>query len=157
MILASFLDIGINLIFVAQLIVTILLLIVVLMQRPKQEGLGAAFGAALTDQAFGARTTDVLKKATIYLGTLFMLIAFVLCILLNRKYKENQPTLSQVENAPSQVEKTDAPKDEKKKSVMELLQEQQQKQDKTPAPTPAEPATPAPAEPASTPAKEPGK
>ena len=86
-----------------------------------------------------------------------MLIAFVLCILLNRKYKENQPTLSQVENAPSQVEKTDAPKDEKKKSVMELLQEQQQKQDKTPAPTPAEPATPAPAEPASAPAKEPGK
>lgn len=143
MILASFLDIGINLIFVAQLIVTVLLLIVVLMQRPKQEGLGAAFGAALTDQAFGARTTDVLKKATIYLGTLFMLIAFALCILLNRKYKESLPTLSQVSEAPAvQVE---ANKDEKKaKSVTELLQEQQQKQqDKAPEPAPV----PAPAEP----------
>ncbi len=143
MILASFLDIAINLIFVVQVIVTFLLLIVVLMQRPKQEGLGAAFGAALTDQAFGARTTDVLKKATIYLGTLFMLIAFTLCILLNRQYKEQLPTLSQVENAPAPAEKADAPKDEKKtKSVTELLQEQQQKENNAPAapaPAPAEP------------------
>jgi preprotein translocase subunit SecG len=122
MILATLLDISINLIIGVQVIVTLLLLLVVLMQRPKQEGLGAAFGAAVTDQAFGARTTDVLKKATVWLGTLFMLVAFVLCILLNKKYKAQQPTLSQ-EEIPAQVEQPQA-----QKSVSELIQEQEQSQ-----------------------------
>lgn len=60
--LADSLNISIQLLFAVLVIVSLLLLGVVLMQRPKQEGLGAAFGAAITDQAFGARTTDVLKK-----------------------------------------------------------------------------------------------
>ena len=70
--LADSLNISIQLLFAVLVIVSLLLLGVVLMQRPKQEGLGAAFGAAITDQAFGARTTDVLKKATVYFGTAFM-------------------------------------------------------------------------------------
>ena len=74
--LADSLNISIQLLFAVLVIVSLLLLGVVLMQRPKQEGLGAAFGAAITDQAFGARTTDVLKKATVYFGTAFM----VLCL-----------------------------------------------------------------------------
>lgn len=60
--LADSLNISIQLLFAVLVVVSLLLLGVVLMQRPKQEGLGAAFGAAITDQAFGARTTDVLKR-----------------------------------------------------------------------------------------------
>lgn len=55
------------------------------MQRPKQEGLGAAFGSGLTDQAFGARTTDVLQKGTVYLGTLFFVITLILAILIGKR------------------------------------------------------------------------
>ena len=36
-------------------VICLLLALVVLMQRPKQEGLGAAFGAGMTDAAFGAK------------------------------------------------------------------------------------------------------
>ena len=50
--LADSLNISIQLLFAVLVIVSLLLLGVVLMQRPKQEGLGAAFGAAITDQAF---------------------------------------------------------------------------------------------------------
>ena len=51
------------------------------MQRPKQEGLGAAFGGGMTDQAFGARTTDVLQKGTVYLATGLFIVTLILSIL----------------------------------------------------------------------------
>jgi preprotein translocase subunit SecG len=59
----DWLSISINLLLVIFLIVCVLMTLIILMQRPKQEGLGAAFGGGMTDQMFGARTTDVLQKA----------------------------------------------------------------------------------------------
>ncbi|GAA5494718.1 hypothetical protein Rhal01_00882 [Rubritalea halochordaticola] len=70
-----------NVLLVIDVMVCLLLCLVVLMQRPKQEGLGAAFGGGMTDQAFGARTTDVLQKGTVYLGSAFFVITFILSIL----------------------------------------------------------------------------
>lgn len=90
---ADWLSISINLLLVIHVIVSLLLALVVLMQRPKQEGMGAAFGAGLTDQAFGARTTDVLQKGTVYLGTLFFVITLILAILIGKRQNDN-PTLT---------------------------------------------------------------
>ena len=90
--LANSLNISIQLLFAVLVIVSLLLLGVVLMQRPKQEGLGAAFGAA-TDQAFGARTTDVLKKATVYFGSAFMILCLVLGMLINRQHVKSSESL----------------------------------------------------------------
>ncbi len=95
------LGISINLLIVLLVVISLLLLAVVLMQRPKNEGLGAAFGAALTDQAFGARTTDVLKKATVYFGTAFLVICLVLSMLMNRE--EARSTESMVTNAQQNI------------------------------------------------------
>ncbi|NWK54344.1 preprotein translocase subunit SecG [Verrucomicrobiaceae bacterium N1E253] len=81
----DWLTISINLLLVIHVIICLLLALVVLMQRPKQEGLGAAFGSGLTDQAFGARTTDVLQKGTVYLGTLFFVVTLVLAILIGKR------------------------------------------------------------------------
>lgn len=78
---ASGLTIAINLLLVILVAVCLLLCLVVLMQRPKQEGLGAAFGGGMTDQAFGARTTDVLQKGTVYLGSAFFIVTLALSIL----------------------------------------------------------------------------
>ena len=127
--LADITEISINLLLVAQVIVTILLLVVVLMQRPKQEGLGAAFGSAITDQAFGARTTDVLKKATVWFGSLFMIICLVMGILYTRQYKAEEPTLSKVETAatPATPAQPEAPK-----SVVDLLEEKKEEVPATP-------------------------
>src|SRR5207247_1290002 len=58
---------------------------VILMQRPKSEGLGAAFGGGVTENIFGAQTTNVLTKITGWLAAIFFLLTFVLSILYARK------------------------------------------------------------------------
>jgi len=110
---ANWLNISINLLLVIHVAICLLLALVVLMQRPKQEGLGAAFGGGLTDQAFGARTTDVLQKGTVYLGTLFFIITLVLAILIGKRQSDN-PTLTveveeKVEEAAAPVEVPEVP------------------------------------------------
>ena len=96
------LNAAIYIVFSILLIVCALLLLVVLMQRPKQEGLGAAFGAQMTDQAFGAQTTDVLKKGTVLFGTLFMGLCFVLAVLMNARFQRQKSELGQ-KGAPAAV------------------------------------------------------
>jgi len=81
----GWLNIAINLLVIAHVVVSLLLILVILMQRPKQEGLGAAFGSGMTDAAWGARTTDVLQKGTVYLGTLFFVFSLVLAILFGKR------------------------------------------------------------------------
>ncbi|MGC6464409.1 MAG: preprotein translocase subunit SecG [Akkermansiaceae bacterium] len=82
------LDISITLVVIAHVVVSLLLILVILMQRPKQEGLGAAFGSGMTDAAWGARTTDVLQKGTVYLGTMFFVFSLVLAILMGKRNSE---------------------------------------------------------------------
>lgn len=67
--------------------VSILIVLIVLVQRPKQEGLGAAFGGGTLDSALGADTTDVLKKTTTYLGVIFFVSAVGLAMVTTRQYK----------------------------------------------------------------------
>ena len=78
----NWLSISINLLLVVFVIVCLLMALLILMQRPKQEGLGAAFGGGVTDQVFGARTTNVLQRGTVYLGTMFFGLALLLAILI---------------------------------------------------------------------------
>ena len=102
------LNAAIYIVFALLLIVCSLLLLVVLMQRPKQEGLGAAFGAQMTDQAFGAQTTDVLKKGTILFGSLFMGLCFILAVLMNARFQASKSDLGQkVVQAPVEAPKAE--------------------------------------------------
>jgi len=55
------------------------------MQRPKNEGLGAAFGSGVTENIFGAQTTTVLTKATVYLGCIFFGVTLLLTLLTARQ------------------------------------------------------------------------
>ena len=67
------------------MIVALLMILVILMQRPKSEGLGAAFGGGVTENIFGAQTTNVLVKFTGYLAAIFFAITFILSILYARQ------------------------------------------------------------------------
>jgi preprotein translocase subunit SecG len=67
----------------------LLMMLVILMQRPKSEGLGAAFGGGVTENIFGAQTTNVLTKITGWLAAIFFLLTFILSILYAHK---NTPT-----------------------------------------------------------------
>lgn len=137
------LNAAIYIVFAFLLIVCALLLLVVMMQRPKQEGLGAAFGAQMTDQAFGAQTTDVLKKGTVFFGTLFMVLCFVLAVLMNRQFQQSKSDLATkapvAEQAPAGDAATGQPASEPAPAPALDLEQFQ-------TPAPAEAPTPAPAE-----------
>ena len=62
-------------------LVSVLMVLVILMQRPKSEGLGAAFGGGVTENIFGAQTTNVLVKFTTWLAGIFFVLTFALSIL----------------------------------------------------------------------------
>jgi len=71
----------INLCLVLFALVAVLMVLVILMQRPKSEGLGAAFGGGVTENIFGAQTTNVLVKFTTWLAAIFFVLTFALSVL----------------------------------------------------------------------------
>lgn len=71
----------INILLVFYVLDAVLMMLVILMQRPKSEGLGAAFGGGVTENIFGAQTTNVLTKVTGWLAAIFFLLTFILSIL----------------------------------------------------------------------------
>jgi preprotein translocase subunit SecG len=79
------LSIAIPILLSILVIVCVLLTLVVLMQRPKNEGLGAAFGSGMTENIFGAQTATVLTKATVYLGCIFFGVTLLLTVLTARQ------------------------------------------------------------------------
>ena len=133
----DWLSISINLLLVIFVIVCFLMTLIILMQRPKQEGLGAAFGGGVTDQVFGARTTNVLQRGTVYLGSLFFILSLALAVLIGQKNK----TISTVTKADTaaKVEAAPAAKPAESLAPKSLSEE-------LPVETPAPTETPAPVE-----------
>lgn len=83
----------IGLLITAHVIVCILMVLAVLMQLPRSEGLGAAFGGGMTENIFGAQTTHVLAKFTVWLGIAFFAITLLLAI----AFAHNRPSVSRIE------------------------------------------------------------
>jgi len=99
-------------------LIALLMMLVILMQRPKSEGLGAAFGGAVTENLFGAQTTNVLVKFTAWLAGFFFFITFVLSVLyahrsmggssLSRELKKTAPAAA-ISPAPANPGSSAAP------------------------------------------------
>lgn len=77
-------DILIGILTAVEVIVCLLLILVVLMQRPRQEGLGASFGDAAASQVWGAQTTNVLQKFTVWLAIVLFALTLLLAVLVSR-------------------------------------------------------------------------
>ena len=71
----------INFLLVVEALVAVLMMLVILMQRPKSEGLGAAFGGGVTENIFGAQTTNVLTTITTWLASIFFILVLALSVL----------------------------------------------------------------------------
>jgi preprotein translocase subunit SecG len=84
------LSIFIPILLVILVVVCLLLVLVVLMQRPRSEGLGAAFGSGMTENIFGAQTSSVLTKATVYLGAIFFGVTLILTFLTAKQSMERR-------------------------------------------------------------------
>src|ERR1700704_3990490 len=75
----------INFLLAIYVLIALLMILVILMQRPKSEGLGAAFGGGVTENIFGAQTTNVLVKFTGWLAGIFFALTFALSVLYSHK------------------------------------------------------------------------
>lgn len=67
-----------NLLTAVLILVSLFLVLVVLAQKAKDGGMGAALGGGAAEAAFGAETGNVLSKSTIYAAILFFVLAFTL-------------------------------------------------------------------------------
>jgi preprotein translocase subunit SecG len=132
----NWLNISVNLLLVVFVIVCLLMALLILMQRPKQEGLGAAFGGGVTDQVFGARTTNVLQRGTVYLGSLFFILSLTLAILIGKQTK--QKSLLEPVKAVAEKKAEEKSTTEEKPSLIEQLPAGE-----SPSPTEDAPASPA--------------
>jgi len=68
----------IGFLYVLEVIVCFLLGGVIMLQKPKEGGLGVSFGGGMGEALFGAQMGNVLTKATIILGSVFLLNTLVL-------------------------------------------------------------------------------
>ena len=143
------LPIFINILLTFNVIVCILLILLTLMQRPKNEGLGAAFGGGMTDNLFGAQTTNVLAKATRVLGGLFFALTLGLSMLYT--YQANSPSAVQARLASKPVPPPAKPenaasaktKEALEAAIMSKLKEAEAKSTPSASATPTASETPA--------------
>lgn len=138
-------------------LVCLLMVFVILMQRSKQEGIGAAFGAGMTESVFGADTGNILSKTTVWCAVLFFAITLTLSAISANKYRKGAAGLSQVAHdaakamAPPPGAVTNAPAATTNAPV--TLTNAPAPKTNVPAPTSKAPATNAPKAPAAPSAK----
>lgn len=131
-------SIFIGCLYVVEVLVCLLLALVVMLQKPKEGGLGGAIGGGMLEASLGADAGNVLIKTTAILGAVFLLNTLVLARLTSTAHsrslmaREAEPVAEQAAPAlPMAAPELPAAPAE------------------TPAPAPAPAATPAPAAPAS--------
>ena len=76
-----------TLFIVVEVLSCLLLIGLILLQKSKSEGLGLAFGAGAGESLFGARAGNVLSKATVVIGIIFMANTLFLGVLFAQKDK----------------------------------------------------------------------
>lgn len=74
----------ISILLMVEVIAAFLLVVVILAQKSKDQGLGMAFGSGMGESLFGSQAGNVLTRMTITLATVFMLTTIVLGILFAR-------------------------------------------------------------------------
>ena len=130
-------SIFIGFLYVVEVVVCILLGMVVMIQKPKEGGLGGAIGGGMMEAALGADAGNVLIRTTAILGAIFLLNTLVLARLTSTVHsrslmaRESEPV---AETAPAVPESSELPA----APAAEVPA----------APAPAAPAAPAPAAPA---------
>ena len=77
----SFVAILKSVLLIVEVLSAFLLVVVILAQKSKDQGLGMAFGSGMGESLFGSRAGNVLTRMTITLAAVFMLTTIVLGVL----------------------------------------------------------------------------
>ena len=94
-------NILIGFLYVVEVIVCLLLALVVMLQKPKEGGLGGAIGGGMLEASLGADAGNVLIKTTAILGAIFLANTLVLARLTSTVHarslmaQEAEPTAEQ--------------------------------------------------------------
>ena len=137
----------IGFLYVVEVLVCILLAMVVMLQKPKEGGLGGAFGGGMLEASLGADAGNVLIRTTAILGAIFLLNTLVLARLTSTVHsrslmaREAEPAAETAPALPAAPELPAVPE-----SAPEVPSAP------AAAPAPAAPAAPAPAPAAPAPA-----
>lgn len=95
---------------IVQILLAIVIVFLVLSQPHEGEGMGALMGGGGTDTFLGTKTIDVLWKATVVLGTVFIILAIGLN-LMDQPQEETE-----VQEQMTETEKKSSPKTDQKQS-----------------------------------------
>jgi preprotein translocase subunit SecG len=68
-------------------LVALFVIILVLMQKSSEQGVGAAFGGGMTETVFGAGTTTALVRMTIWCACLLLATTLILAVLHSHRTK----------------------------------------------------------------------
>ena len=109
----------IGFLYVVEVIVCLLLALAVMLQKPKEGGLGGAIGGGMGEAVFGADASNVLIKVTIWLGAIFLANTLLLARLTSTKHSqsvvdlsaptEQQPALPQTAEPAAELPPLEAP------------------------------------------------
>ena len=130
----------IGFLYVVEVLVCILLAMVVMLQKPKEGGLGGAFGGGMLEASLGADAGNVLIRTTAILGAIFLLNTLVLARLTSTVHsrslmaREAEPAAETAPALPAAPELPAVPKAAPEVPAAPAA-----------APAPAAPAAPAPA------------
>ncbi len=91
-------EILIGFLYVVEVVVCLLLVLAVMLQKPKEGGLGGAIGGGMLEASLGADAGNVLIKTTAILGAIFLLNTLVLARLTSTVHSRS---LMAQENAPA--------------------------------------------------------
>ena len=143
----------IGFLYVVEVLVCILLAMVVMLQKPKEGGLGGAFGGGMLEASLGADAGNVLIRTTAILGAIFLLNTLVLARLTSTVHsrslmaREAEPAAETAPAAPELPAVPDVPAAPQAPAAPAPAAPAA-----APAPAPAAPAPAAPAAPAPAPA-----
>ena len=100
-------SIFIGFLYVVEVIVCLMLALVVMLQKPKEGGLGGAIGGGMLEASLGADAGNVLIKTTATLGTIFLLNTLLLARLTSTMHSNS--LVAGEESAPAAAETQQMP------------------------------------------------
>lgn len=99
-------NIFIGFLYVVEVVVCLLLALVVMLQKPKEGGLGGAIGGGMLEASLGADAGNVLIKTTAILGAIFLVNTLVLARLTSTVHSKS---LMAAEAEPVPMQQSAAP------------------------------------------------
>jgi preprotein translocase subunit SecG len=88
-----FMNYLIGFVTVVHVLVALFVIVLVLMQKSSEQGVGAAFGGGVTETVFGAGTTTALVRMTIYCACALLATTLILAVLHSHRGKGNSSLL----------------------------------------------------------------